>query len=103
MTETFLQNLLQISKKAGDRLMESICLEYLLSLISRQGKVWNESDHANKFLDGECIIFMQHSLYVMNTYFEVFYLTMLHVLVLLNMLSNFLVIHSGMKVASLQK
>lgn len=45
------KELREISKKAGDRLMESICLEYLLSLISRQGKVWNESDHANKFLD----------------------------------------------------
>eukprot|EP00105_Crassostrea_gigas_P016646 XP_011434107.1 PREDICTED: uncharacterized protein LOC105333013 [Crassostrea gigas] len=45
------KELREISKKAGNRLMESICLEYLLSLISRQGKVWNESDHANKFLD----------------------------------------------------
>lgn len=45
------KELREISKKAGNRLLESICLEYLLSLISRQGKVWNESDHANKFLD----------------------------------------------------
>nr|XP_022326581.1 uncharacterized protein LOC111126331 isoform X1 [Crassostrea virginica] len=45
------KELKEISKKAGDKLMESICLEYLLSLISRQGKVWNESDHANKYLD----------------------------------------------------
>lgn len=45
------KELREISNKAGDRLMESICLEYLLSLISRQGKVWNESDLANKFLD----------------------------------------------------
>ncbi|KAK3107319.1 hypothetical protein FSP39_011754 [Pinctada imbricata] len=41
----------EVSKQAGEKLMEDITLSYLLSLISRQGKVWNESDHANKFLD----------------------------------------------------
>ncbi|XP_048776948.2 uncharacterized protein LOC125681077 isoform X2 [Ostrea edulis] len=45
------RELREVSKKAGDKLMESLCLEYLLSLISRQGKVWNESDHANRYLD----------------------------------------------------
>ncbi|XP_071111289.1 uncharacterized protein [Haliotis cracherodii] len=40
-----------VKEKAGDRLVESLCLDYLLSLISRQGKVWTESDFANRFVD----------------------------------------------------
>ncbi|XP_052253861.1 uncharacterized protein LOC127860095 isoform X2 [Dreissena polymorpha] len=40
-----------VSKQAGDRLMESIMLDYLLQLVARQGHVWTESDHANKYMD----------------------------------------------------
>ncbi|XP_048258055.1 uncharacterized protein LOC124113541 isoform X2 [Haliotis rufescens] len=40
-----------VKEMAGDRLVESLCLDYLLSLISRQGKVWTESDFANRFVD----------------------------------------------------
>ena len=27
-------------------------LDYIFSLLARQGKVWTESDHANKYMDG---------------------------------------------------
>ena len=27
-------------------------LDYLLSLVARQGTVWSESDHADMFMDG---------------------------------------------------
>ena len=33
--------------------MESIMLDYLLSLVARQGTVWSESDHADMFMDGK--------------------------------------------------
>jgi len=46
---------LQVSSQAGDKLMESIMLEYMLGLVARQGQVWSESDLANKYMDGKYI------------------------------------------------
>lgn len=45
--------ILQVSSQAGDQLMESIVIDYLLQLMARQGKVWTESDHANKLMDSK--------------------------------------------------
>ncbi|XP_041372596.1 uncharacterized protein LOC121385871 [Gigantopelta aegis] len=45
------QQLKAIRHQAGDKLVDSFCLEYLLSLVSRQGRVWTESDFASKYLD----------------------------------------------------
>jgi hypothetical protein len=52
--------LLQVSSQAGDRLMESIMLDYILNLVSRQGNVWGESEYANKFMDGKLVIFLKY-------------------------------------------
>ncbi|XP_061185672.1 uncharacterized protein LOC133193756 [Saccostrea echinata] len=62
------KELREVSKKAQDKLLESVTLEYLLSLISRQGKVWNESDHANKYLDDMILnlLFGQYTNVVVN-------------------------------------
>ncbi|KAL5019724.1 hypothetical protein ScPMuIL_002616 [Solemya velum] len=45
------RELKEVSHQAGDKLIDSVCMDYLISLISRQGIVWTESDHANKHMD----------------------------------------------------
>ena len=45
--------IIQVSKHAGDKLIESIILDYLLSTVARQGHVWTESDHADMAMDGK--------------------------------------------------
>jgi len=42
----------QVSNQAGDKLVESIMLDYIMQLVARQGKVWTQSDHASKYMDG---------------------------------------------------
>ena len=43
----------QVSKKAGGLLADSLLMGYMLSVISRQGKIWTQDDHANRYLDGK--------------------------------------------------
>ncbi|KAL4228739.1 hypothetical protein ACF0H5_011782 [Mactra antiquata] len=50
-TKVMKRELKEVSSQAGDKLMESIMIDYLLTLLARQGNVWTESDHANKFMD----------------------------------------------------
>ncbi|XP_060552983.1 uncharacterized protein LOC132714204 isoform X5 [Ruditapes philippinarum] len=50
-TKVLRRELKEVSSQAGDRLMESIMLDYILNLVSRQGNVWGESEYANKFMD----------------------------------------------------
>lgn len=38
--------------------MESIIMDYLFQLVARQGTVWSESDHANKYMDGKTDYFL---------------------------------------------
>ncbi|XP_063439535.1 uncharacterized protein LOC134720903 isoform X2 [Mytilus trossulus] len=45
------RELKEVAKQAGDKLQESILLDYILSMVASQGRVWSQSDHANKYLD----------------------------------------------------
>ncbi|XP_050417029.1 uncharacterized protein LOC126830664 isoform X1 [Patella vulgata] len=56
-----------VTRQAEDKLADSLCLEYLLSTIARQGQLWTESDYASRYLDN----------IVVNTLIEQF-LTVLH-------------------------
>ena len=46
----------QVSNQAGDKLVESIMLDYIMQLVARQGKVWTQSDHASKYMDGRLTV-----------------------------------------------
>ncbi|KAK2170134.1 hypothetical protein LSH36_4g11046 [Paralvinella palmiformis] len=41
----------QIKKNSGEKLQDSLSLDYLLAYIARQGDLWTEGEHANKLLD----------------------------------------------------
>lgn len=45
------KELKEVSKKAGDKLMDLFIGEQLLLLVAKQGKVWGENDHYNKIMD----------------------------------------------------
>ncbi|ESO90655.1 hypothetical protein LOTGIDRAFT_163876 [Lottia gigantea] len=40
-----------VTLKAEDKLADSLCLQYLLSTIARQGQLWSESDYSSRYLD----------------------------------------------------
>ncbi|XP_052805906.1 uncharacterized protein LOC128235194 isoform X2 [Mya arenaria] len=50
-TKVMRRELKEVSSHAGDKLIESIMLDYIMQLVARQGKVWTESDHASKYMD----------------------------------------------------
>ncbi|KAK3588818.1 hypothetical protein CHS0354_028467 [Potamilus streckersoni] len=45
------REMLEVSNQAGEKLIDSFMLEYLITLVARQGYVWTESDYANKLMD----------------------------------------------------
>ena len=47
-------------------------LDYLLSLVARQGTVWSESDHADMFMDGRSSLSQSIRLTVHNSFFFLF-------------------------------
>ena len=44
---------LQVTKKANGQLADSLLMGYMLSVIARQGKIYSQDDHADRYLDGE--------------------------------------------------
>lgn len=60
------RELKEVAKQAGDKLQESVLLDYILSLIASQGRVWSESDHANKYLDNLLLDLMIEQFYTVK-------------------------------------
>ena len=44
----------EVKALTGDKLIDSLCLDYLLALTARQGKIFTQGEHANKLFDSEC-------------------------------------------------
>ncbi|XP_064611972.1 uncharacterized protein LOC135475926 isoform X2 [Liolophura sinensis] len=59
------KELKEVSKYGQEKVIDSVCLDYLLALISRQGTIWSQSDFANRAMDS-----MMLSL-IMEQYFHV--------------------------------
>ncbi|KAK7106141.1 uncharacterized protein [Littorina saxatilis] len=45
------RELKEVSKKANGLLGDSLLMNYMLSVIARQGKIWTQDDHNNRYLD----------------------------------------------------
>ena len=43
----------QVRRDLGDKVLDSLQLDYLLLLFAKQGRIWTETEHIDKQLDGE--------------------------------------------------
>ena len=49
----------QVKHDVGDNLMDGLCLDYLLLLSVKQGRIWTENEHVIKVLDGQYSMIMR--------------------------------------------
>ena len=45
----------QVRRDLGDKVLDSLQLDYLLLLFAKQGRIWTETEHIDKQLDGESV------------------------------------------------
>ena len=42
-----------VQRDVGEKLLDGLCLDYLLLLSVKQGRIWTENEHVTKLLDGK--------------------------------------------------